>query len=285
MEYQEKHITYKGQPVFIKLSMPSFDRTLKQYVENEACFMFVNKGEVAVRTSDDYFKVNRSQGMLAKCLNYFFEPVKDSKLCDDGIESVGIFLYPSIVKDLFEFDFTQSTHKVDYNVKQIQIDKLLENYRESINLLLDNPSLADESLVKAKLKEFILLVSKSTEAPNELDFLSAIFKPTEVAFKKVIQQNLYTNLSVDELASLTQMSTSSFKRKFKEVFEESPKKYINAKKIEKAVELLQNTNDRVSDVAYDVGYDSLATFNRNFTDIMGKSPSDFRLDQNEKSLS
>ncbi|WP_044205352.1 AraC family transcriptional regulator [Flammeovirga sp. OC4] len=285
MGYQEQHITYKGQPVFIKLSMPSFDRTLKQYVENEACFMFVNKGEVAVRTPEDYFKVNRQQGMLAKCLNYFFEPVKDSQSCDEGIESVGIFLYPSIVKDLFEFDFTQLNHKVDYNVKQVEVDKLLDNYRESINLLLDNPSLADESLIKAKLKEFILLVSKSTAAPSELDFLSAIFKPNEVNFKKVIQKHLYTNLSIDELASLAQMSTSSFKRKFKEVFDESPKKYINTKKIEKAVDLLQSTNDRVSDIAYDVGYDSLATFNRNFMDFVGKSPSDLRLNQNEKPLS
>ena len=46
MAYQEKIITYKDRVVFIKLSMPSFDRTLKQYVEDEACFMFVNKSHI-----------------------------------------------------------------------------------------------------------------------------------------------------------------------------------------------------------------------------------------------
>ena len=72
MGFEERVLKYKDQVVFIKLSMPHFDRTLKQYVEDEACFMFVNKGEVAVRSQQDYFTLNANTGMLAKCLNYFF---------------------------------------------------------------------------------------------------------------------------------------------------------------------------------------------------------------------
>ena len=52
--------------------MPHFDRTLKQYVEDEACFMFVNRGEVSIRSQEDYITLNRNKGLLAKCLNYFF---------------------------------------------------------------------------------------------------------------------------------------------------------------------------------------------------------------------
>lgn len=49
MAFKEQVIKYKDKIVFIRSSMPRFDRTLKQYVENEACFMFVNRGEVGVR--------------------------------------------------------------------------------------------------------------------------------------------------------------------------------------------------------------------------------------------
>jgi AraC-like DNA-binding protein len=73
------------------------------------------------------------------------------------------------------------------------------------------------------------------------------------------------------------LSTSSFKRKFQEVFNNSPKKYISQKKIEKAASLLKTDRLRISDIAYDVGFDSLATFNRNFTATYGKSPSEYRL--------
>jgi AraC-like DNA-binding protein len=277
MEVKETVIKYKDKVVFIKLSMPSFNRTLKQYVEDEACFMFVNKGEVAVRTPEDYLYLNQDTAMLAKCLNYFFEPTGNADACRDGIESVGIFLYPSMIEDLFSFDLSTSSHSLNYNVKQVQVDRMLEAYKESVNVLLDNPELADEGIVKTKLKEFILLISKYQQAPSELDFLSGLFKPNEVAFKTVIKENLYANLSLEELAMLTHMSISSFKRKFSEVYQESPKKYINRKKVQKAAELLKSGDNRVSDVAYDVGFDSLTTFNRNFAVEYGMSPSTFRM--------
>jgi AraC-like DNA-binding protein len=277
MGYEEKIITYKDRIVFVKLSMPSFNRTLKKYMENEACFMFVNKGEVGVRTPETYLTLNKQTGMIAKCLNYFFEPSDNLEACNDGIESIGVFLYPSLVQDLFDLDYLQSDYKLDYNVKQVQVDMMLENYKNSIDILLENPELADDALVKTKLKEFINLLIKSQNAPSQLDFLSALFKPKESEFKTVILQNLYSNLSNKELALLTHLSESSFKRKFKEVFNTSPKKYLTQKKLEKAAELLKSQSNRVSEVAYEVGFDSVATFNRNFTSFYGMSPTDFRL--------
>lgn len=257
--------------------MPFFNRTLKSYIEDEACFMFVNKGEVGVRTPNDYLTLNKDIGMIAKCLNYFFEPSKNKELCKDGIESVGVFLYPSLIKDLFDLDLESSNYRNDYNVKQVQVDLMLNNFRQSIDILLENPELVDDSMIKTKLKEFVQLLIKSQNAPSQLDFLASLFKPNEIEFKKVIQKNLYANLSNKELALLTHLSESSFKRKFKEVFNESPKKYITQKKIERAAELLKSNTDRISEIAYDVGFDSVATFNRNFTAHFQKSPSDYRL--------
>ena len=277
MEFQEKVIKYKDRIVFIKLSMPFFNRTLKHYVEEEACFMFVNKGEVGVRTPNDYLKLNKDTAMIAKCLNYFFEPSDDSEKCKDGIESIGIFLYPSLVKDLFDLDIAASNHVVNYNVKQVHVDMLLDNFKSSINILLENPELVDDAMIKTKLKEFVQLIVKSQNAPSQLDFLAALFRPNDIEFKTVIRKNLYANLSLEELALLTHLSVSSFKRKFKDTFQESPKKYITHKKLEKAAELLKSNTDRISDIAYDVGFDSLATFNRNFTAKFKKSPSEFRL--------
>jgi AraC-like DNA-binding protein len=105
-----------------------------------------------------------------------------------------------------------------------------------------------------------------------------MFKPMDIEFKSTIQSNMYSNLSIDELARLCHLSTSSFKRKFKDTFSTSPKKYISQKKVEKAANLLKTDDSRISDIAFDVGFDSVATFNRNFTSIYGKSPSEYRLD-------
>lgn len=277
MKYEEKYLKYKGRIVFGKQSMPYFDRLPKEYFEDEACFVFVNEGEVSVRSQEDYMNLNRNQAILAKCLNYFFETNSEQKKCGDGIEVIAVILYPSLVEEIFEFDLSKSTYSFNHNIKQIEVDRLLANFKESINILIDNPELADENMIKTKLKEFVLLMSKSQMAPSQLDFLAAIFKPLDIEFKSTIQHNIYSNLSIDELARLCHLSTSSFKRKFKEAFNDSPKKYISKKKVEKAAALLKSDRSRVSDIAYNVGFDSVATFNRNFVAAYGKSPSGYRL--------
>jgi len=257
--------------------MPYFNRIPKEYFEDEACFVFVNEGEVSVRSQTDYMNLNHHSAILAKCLNYFFETNDRQKQSGDGVEVIAVILYPALVEELFEFDLSTSNYSFDYNIKKIEVDRLLANYKESIDILLDNPELADESIIKTKLKEFVLLMAKSQDTPSQLDFLAAIFKPLDIEFKSTIQHNLYANLTIDELARLCHLSTSSFKRKFKESFNTSPKKYILQKKVEKAAVLLKTDSSRVSDIAYDVGFDSLATFNRNFTASYGKSPSEYRL--------
>jgi AraC-like DNA-binding protein len=277
LEYGEKNLKYKGYVVFGKQSLPYFDRMPKEYSEDEACFVFVNRGEVSVRSQEDYMDLDRRRAILAKCLNYFFETNSEQQKAGDGVEVIAVVLYPSLVQELFEFDLSTSEYSLDYNIKQVEVDRLLANFKESINILLDNPELADESIIKTKLKEFVLLISKSQNAPSQLDFLAALFKPIDVEFKSTIQHNLYSSLSIGELARLCHLSTSSFKRKFRVEFDDSPKNYIAKKKVEKAAELLKTNSLRVSEIAYDVGFDSLATFNRNFSKFYGKSPSEYRL--------
>jgi len=250
MRYEEKYLKYKGRIVFGKQSMPYFNRLPKEYFEDEACFVFVNKGEISVRSQTDYMDLTNNNAVLAKCLNYFFETNEKQRTSGDGVEVIAVILYPALVEELFEFDLSKSDFSFNYNIKKIEVDRLLANFKESINILLDNPDLADESIIKTKLKEFVLLMAKSQEAPSQLDFLSAIFKPLEIQFKTTILQNIYSNLSIDELARLCHLSPSSFKRKFKESFNTSPKKYISKKKVEKAASLLKTADSRVSDIAY-----------------------------------
>ena len=277
MEYQQKFLKYKDRIVFGKQSMPHFNRMPKEYFENEACFVFVNEGEVSVRAQTDFINLDKNKAILAKCLNYFFETDKRQKQSSDGIEAIAVILHPMQVEELFEFDLSKSNYSLNYNIKQIEVDQLLQNYKESINILLDNPELADERMIETKLKEIVLLITKSQNAPSQSDFLSALFKPVDIEFKSTIQHNIYSNLSLNEWARLCHLSTSSFKRKFYEVFKTSPKKYISQKKIEKAAALLKSKNSRISDIAFDVGFDSLPTFNRNFIAAFGKSPSEYRL--------
>ena len=238
MILNQKTLKYKGQIVFEKIEMSNFKRIPKLFQDNEACFMFINKGEFSVRTPDEFISFRKGKGLLAKCFDYFFETSKAQREVGNSIEVVGVLLYPSIIEELFQFDTSQSTHAVDYNVKAVPVDGLLNSFKESVTILLDNPELADETLIKIKLKEFVLLMTKTQNAPTQLDFLASMFKKNTSEFKETILKNLYSNLTIDEFAHLCGMSLSTFKRKFTETFKESPKKYIAIKKLEKATMLL-----------------------------------------------
>ena len=279
MDIQQKTLKYKGRIVFEKLSMPYFKRIPKQYEQNEACFMFVNKGSFSARTPDSFLSFNQTTGILAKCYDYFFETSPEQQRSSDYIEVLGVLMYPDIVNEIFDIDITKSNHKLDFNVKQVQIGTLLENFRSSINILIDNPELADENMIKTKLKEFILLIVKTQNGASTVDFLAGLFKTNSTAFKTTVQNNIYSTLSIDEFAKLCNMSASSFKRKFKLIFETSPQKYFNKMKTDKAAMLLRTTDERISDIAYDCGFDTLTTFNRNFRTRFNMSPSEFRVTQ------
>lgn len=132
MEYGKKAIKYKGKVVFEKLNMPYFDRRKKEFVEEEACFMFVNVGEISLRSPSEFLSFSKGKGMLAKCVNSFFETNEKQKGTSDGLEVIGVYLFQSMLEDLFDYDLSQSNHTDSFNIKGIQIKGLLENFRESL---------------------------------------------------------------------------------------------------------------------------------------------------------
>lgn len=278
MSQGKKVLTYKNKVIFEKVQTSHFKRMPKISHKDEACFMFIDKGEFSVRSPNEFISFNKTNGLLAKCVDFFFESTEKQRAVSDSVEVIGVLLHPTILEELFQFDLSKSQHTLNYNVTEIQINGLMNNFKESLSILLDNPELADENLIKTKLMEFVLLISKTQNAPSQLDFLSAMFKRNVSEFSNTIKKNLYSNLSIDELAHLCGMSISSFKRKFNEEFNQSPKKYILKMKLEKAAESLKLIDERVSDVAYDCGFETISTFNRSFKKQFGKSPSAFRLD-------
>jgi len=83
-------------------------------------------------------------------------------------------------------------------------------------------------------------------------------------------------LDVPALAAIAHLSASQFARVFKDTFGETPHRYLQRRRVERAMTLLRQTDRPVTDVAWDVGFASLGTFSRTFSAIVGCSPSQFR---------
>jgi len=83
-------------------------------------------------------------------------------------------------------------------------------------------------------------------------------------------------LDVATLASIAHLSASQFGRVFKDVFGETPHRYLQRRRVERAMTLLRQTDRPITDIAWDVGFASVGTFGRTFAAIVGCSPSAFR---------
>ena len=78
------------------------------------------------------------------------------------------------------------------------------------------------------------------------------------------------------LARIAHVSPSHFSRTFRAVFGETPHRYLQRRRIERAMALLRDTTNPVTEVALLVGSNSLGTFSRTFRDVVGLSPSEYR---------
>ncbi len=85
-------------------------------------------------------------------------------------------------------------------------------------------------------------------------------------------------LDVRTLARIAHVSEAHFIRTFKATFGETPHRYLQRRRIERAMFLLRHTDRPVLDVCLDVGFASLGTFGRTFRSIVGTTPTAYRRD-------
>ena len=78
------------------------------------------------------------------------------------------------------------------------------------------------------------------------------------------------------LASIALTSEAHFIRTFRATFGETPHRYLQRRRVERAMYLLRRTDSEVTDICLDVGFSSLGTFSRTFRDIVGETPTEFR---------
>ena len=83
-------------------------------------------------------------------------------------------------------------------------------------------------------------------------------------------------LCVPRLARIAEVSEAHFIRTFRATFGETPHRYLQRRRVERAMFLLRSTGRSVTDVCFDVGFNSLGTFSRTFQAVVGESPTAFR---------
>jgi AraC-like DNA-binding protein/ligand-binding sensor protein len=112
---------------------------------------------------------------------------------------------------------------------------------------------------------------------NQIAVRKANAEPPVIAKAKQYIDDHYTEeLSLGQVAQATHTSIFYFCKLFKKATGMNFTEFVSRTRIEKATNLLLNPNLRVSEIAYEVGFQSLTHFNRVFKKVIGQSPSEYR---------
>jgi AraC-like DNA-binding protein len=119
--------------------------------------------------------------------------------------------------------------------------------------------------------------SQLAENAHRMLFAQTTHEPDVVRNAKAfIHDHLAENLSLEAVANAVNVSLFHFCKLFKKATGLTFTDFVNHARVEKARRMLMRPSARITEVAYDVGFQSLSHFNRSFRRITSESPTEFR---------
>jgi AraC-like DNA-binding protein len=254
-------------------------------VNEQACFLYILEGAIQYQVDDEEINVPTNYSLFLNCINSG-KQIHHSNL-KDNCEIVIVTFHPDILKKIYDRELPlllQAPKNTISNQssEKINNDFLIQKYIEGLLFYFENPPLVNEDILVLKLKEIILLLSQTQNVQAIQVILSQLFSPTAYTFKQIIEAHLFSQLTIAELAQQNNLSVSSFKREFAKLYNDTPANYIKTKKLEKAAELLLVSDERISNIAFNCGFNDVANFTKSFSDKYNITPSNYRLGINAK---
>ncbi|MES2266786.1 MAG: AraC family transcriptional regulator [Bacteroidota bacterium] len=157
-------------------------------------------------------------------------------------------------------------------------DNFIKQFIASMQALITTENELPAAVRLIKLEELLLYLLHFD--PERFRAIQIITKDREqLQIKKVVESHVGQLITVDELAFLCHMSTSTFKRRFSDIYHTTPQKWLLIRKLELAAELLRSGAESPSGVYLKVGYQNHSSFSEAFRNHFGHTPSDYQQQQ------
>lgn len=149
----------------------------------------------------------------------------------------------------------------------IKPDKLLKGYIDSLVPYLQQP---DERIVSFKTQELVLLLIQND--PRFKNILFDFSEPGKIDLEGFMNNHYRYNVNMEQFAFLTGRSLSGFKRDFEKTFHLSPGRWLTYKRLQEARFLIEEKNEKPSDVYLDLGFEDLSHFSYAYKKAFGHAP-------------
>ena len=247
---------------------------------NELELLFGVKGRVELRIGEDSFILGNDEVLIIPCNSihssnsfnqsfYFHAIVFDPSLLTCSLVDTCRSSYIDPIKD----------HKIDYNL-HIKGEKdweknMIYQTKTLINYYYKKPFGYELGIKGALSNIFFELISNNSIEKEEN-------KEKKMDFERLkntilyIQNNYMEKLTVDELAEKSYMSVYYFCRFFKKVTGMTPFDYLNNYRVQMAAKFLKETQNSITVIGYDVGFNDSSYFSKIFQKYLNCTPTEYR---------
>ncbi|MFK7948749.1 MAG: helix-turn-helix domain-containing protein [Saprospiraceae bacterium] len=196
---------------------------------------------------------------------------------EEGQTKTYSFALPNeFIRKIIHENYTQNKNikPITERVITLEPNHLLLGVMRSIKTYVDGGHSLETDLLEMKTKEALMAIVKSNAD------LATVFKDYSLAERadlvEFMNYSYLFNIPLKILAKQSGRSLSTFNREFKSLFNTTPHRWIHHKRLEKARNLLLTTNESVSKVYLEVGFEDLAHFSKSFKKAFGINPSQIK---------
>jgi AraC-like DNA-binding protein len=198
---------------------------------------------------------------------------------DDEYCMLGFFLSDELIRETMEemkgklvLNYVQNSE--DFTATLVRTTEYLEGYFHSMLTYFRGINRPPDHILVLKLKELLLnLISSDPLLTAYFNNLTDSDKPS---LQQIMEKNYCFKLRLEDYAELCHRSLSTFKRDFQQIYNETPGKWIMKRRVEKAANILANSNQSITEVAFETGFEDLSHFSRVFKQIIGKNPTEYK---------
>lgn len=147
--------------------------------------------------------------------------------------------------------------------------------RDIMNVIREKREFYQEE-AKAGIAELLFNIARERNVDNLPENPPGKETAPVVQALEYISVHYMEQINIEELAEHCHISQSHFRRLFSSYTGMSPVDYINLVRVQKACDYLKRTDDYISDIANKCGFTTFSTFSRNFKQIIGVSPNEWR---------
>ncbi|MCH8524735.1 MAG: helix-turn-helix domain-containing protein [Balneolales bacterium] len=166
--------------------------------------------------------------------------------------------------------------KLEDTTKQL-LDWGIKLDKKELEMLLDAGALLSPKQYEAVIKMLEIFAKHISEIAARLSVIPEMSEPDAIRrSREFIRDNSSDRISLDQVASVANMSASHFCRVFKKATDMNFSEYVARVRIEKAKNMLLESNYTMTHIAFDTGFNSVTDFNRTFKKLTGVTPTGFR---------